>query len=205
MNESLYVSDILEYSFIDKKSLSRKELFDISFDQFFKHPGCTGYDVKNVRLWINSMDGLILRFGYDMNNLFYVNEFDLFVDKNDGQYEFSFVLDIPAFSKKEVHCEIGPFVSREGEIEFYFNDTEIYTEGKTLLDRAKEYLTRDIFNKNGSAFNVFSLNNEDNIHDYKISKEDIKEIYNLNIIDELFKEVTDEKEIKNYLVKKGFE
>lgn len=195
MNKILYVSDILEYSFINEKSLSRKELFDISFDQFFKHPGCTGYDVENVRLWINSMDGLILRFGYDMNNLFYVNEFDLFVDKNDGQYEFSFVLNIPKFSKKEVHCEIGPFVSKEGESKFYFNDTEIYTEGKTLIDKAKEYLTRDIFNKNGSIFNVFSLNDKDNI----------KKIYDLSNIDELFEEVTDEKEIKNYLVKKGFE
>lgn len=206
MDKTLYVSDILDEKVIGRKDLNKDELFDLSFNTILNNSDDTRFNEEGFRLMLSFSKGLILKFDY-ADKYFYVKDFIFIIEKVDGNYEFNFTLSIPEFADSEIEIELGIFESDEGHREFYFNDFSYYKEGKTLLERAKEYLTVDIFNNYGLDFNIFTLKDKNRIltdDDFVINNDDIDEIYSLKNIDKLFKEVTNEKEIKKYLTKENF-
>ncbi|UAJ16961.1 hypothetical protein UFVDC4_00033 [Staphylococcus phage vB_SauM-UFV_DC4] len=206
MDKSLYVSDIFDEKVIGRKDLNKDELFDLSFNTILNNSADTRFNKEGIRLMLSFSKGLILKFDY-ADKYFYVKDFIFLIEKVDGNYEFNFTLSIPEFADSEIEIELGIFESDKGHREFYFNDFSYYKEGKTLLERAKEYLIYDIFNNYGVIFSIFSLKDKNRIltdDNFIIDNNDIDEIYSLKNIDNVFREVTNEKEIKEYLVQKGF-
>ncbi|QDJ97834.1 hypothetical protein PALS2_209 [Staphylococcus phage PALS_2] len=206
MDKSLYVSDIFDEKVIGRKDLNKDELFDLSFNTILNNSADTRFNKEGIRLMLSFSKGLILKFDY-ADKYFYVKDFIFLIEKVDGNYEFNFTLSIPEFADSEIEIELGIFESDKGHREFYFNDFSYYKEGKTLLERAKEYLTVDVFNNYGVIFSIFSLKDKNRIltdDNFIIDNNDIDEIYSLKNIDNVFREVTNEKEIKEYLVQKGF-
>jgi len=206
LDKSLYVSDILDEKFIGEKDLNKDELFDLSFNTILNNSADNRFTKEGFRLMLSFSKGLILKFDY-ADKYFYVKDFIFLIKKVHGNYEFNFILSIPEFKDSEIEIELGIFESEKGHREFYFDDFSYYKEGKTLLERAKEYLTVDIFNNYGLDFNIFTLKDKNRIltdDDFIIDNNDIDEIYSLKNIDKLFKEVTNEKEIKKYLTKENF-
>ncbi|BDE75603.1 hypothetical protein [Staphylococcus phage S6] len=206
MDKSLYVSDIFDEKVIGRKDLNKDELFDLSFNTILNNSADTRFNKEGIRLMLSFSKGLILKFDY-ADKYFYVKDFIFLIEKVDGNYEFNFTLSIPEFADSEIEIELGIFESDKGHREFYFNDFSYYKEGKTLLERAKEYLIYDIFNNYGVIFSIFSLKDKNRIltdDNFIIDNNDIDEFYSLKNIDNVFREVTNEKEIKEYLVQKGF-
>ncbi|QQM14660.1 hypothetical protein CPT_MarsHill_126 [Staphylococcus phage MarsHill] len=206
MDKTLYVSDILDEKIIGRKDLNKDELFDLSFNTILNNSDDNRFNKEGFSLMLTFSKGLILKFDYT-DKYFYVKDFIFLIEKVDGNYEFNFTLSIPEFTDSKIEIGLGIFESEKGHREFYFNDFSCYKEGKTLLERAKEYLTDDIFNNYGLSINIFTLKDKNRIlsdYDFVINNNDIDEIYSLKNIDKLFKEITNEKEIKKYLTKENF-